>query len=841
MEHVSQTADLVAGIIALLLVAAATLAATNRLKVPFTVALLLIGVALAWLANAQPETFGLFKDLRLSADLILFVFLPALIFESAFHLDPRALFRDITPVLTLAVPGLLLSTFLIGGIVSLVTDIPFAAALLLGAILSATDPVAVIALFKRLGAPKRLTILVEGESLFNDATSIVLARILFGIVAAGTITGSTIASGIVDFVVVFVGGLVVGWLLGLFTGWLLSQVRSEPSIEITLTTTLAYLSFLLAEHVLHVSGVMATVAAGLTFGGRGWTSVSPSVRGYLEHFWEYMGFVATALIFLMVGLTVDLAALLDNAGVIVCVVIAMLISRAIVVYGLIPLVGRLPGAQAVSLPFQSIMYWGGLRGAIALAIILSLPEFEYTQMFTAVVIGAVLFTLLVQGTTVEPLMKKLGLDQAPLWDRLAETETRLGASRRARERIPELTEGGLFSGPIAQRISQNYESKIGNLEQAMSELRDEAVAAEDADRRLYFQCFTEEKALLTDLFNKGHLSESAFRRLLLYIALQIDATKFNTWIGQTRFKELKRQRYERSALRAAGKVPGLGKIADARLMSRIAVEYEVAWGHYQACSGVLDHFGDLIGDDGGYSEAVSNQVQRHYQDWQTKAREQLDQAAEQFPEFVTAMQERLGQRLTLIAESEYIDKRAHTGQLSHELAEEMQHHIEAELLALRGRETTKLRVEPEELLRNVPFFESMPESEFNELAGRMKAHLFSESEDIIRQGSAGDSLFLIARGVVRVIIHDHNEDHEVATLLQGDFFGEMALLHHEPRTATVRAISPCSVYELKRSTLDAVMQTHPAIRDALQKADHARKTKNLEATADHGNLKINDE
>src|SRR5262252_5847938 len=235
-----QTADViqvVSGIVVLLLTAALVRRIARWLRLPFTVVLVLAGIGLSFLAASHPQFLPAWRDLELSPALILYVFLPSLIFESAFNLDARELRDNIGPVLVLAVPGLLLSTLAIGLIVWAAAGIPFIASLLLGAILSATDPVAVIAVFRRLGAPLRLRVLVEGESLFNDATSLVVARLILGVVVAGSATTGAVRKGALEFVVMFVGGLAAGWVLGIAASYALGSVQ-DHFIEITITTVL---------------------------------------------------------------------------------------------------------------------------------------------------------------------------------------------------------------------------------------------------------------------------------------------------------------------------------------------------------------------------------------------------------------------------------------------------------------------------------------------------------------------------------------------------------------------------------------------------------------------------
>ncbi|MDH5638565.1 MAG: cation:proton antiporter, partial [Nitrospinota bacterium] len=297
MNHASLVDEMVGGVVALLLIAAGVNVLARRVRLPFSIALVLTGMALTWVAGKNPYAATAVAALHVSPEMILYVFLPTLVFEAAFNLDWRLLRADLPSVLLLSAPGLVLSTAVIGLVVSATTSIPFTQALLLGAILSATDPVAVIALFRQLGVSRRLSTLVEGESLFNDATAIVLSRILVGIIAAGTFTFDSALNGMVSFVWIFFGGVLVGWTLAALARMALGAVESDSAIEITLTTTLAYLSFLVAEEAFHVSGVMATVAAGLSLGGKGRMRISPSVRKYLDSFWEYLAFVANALIF----------------------------------------------------------------------------------------------------------------------------------------------------------------------------------------------------------------------------------------------------------------------------------------------------------------------------------------------------------------------------------------------------------------------------------------------------------------------------------------------------------------------------------------------------------------
>ena len=822
MHESSVLVDVVAGIILLLVIAAAVSALGKRIHLPFTVMLVIIGAGIALAADNIPM-LGVLHSLSLSPDMILFIFLPTLIFESAFNMDARQLWRNILPVLTLAVPGLLLSTFIIGGIVHYATGIPFMASLLLGAILSATDPVAVIALFKKLGAPQRLTILVEGESLFNDATAIVLAAILIAELGAESGAGAmTFGGAALEFLSVFLGGMGVGLVLGVLTSLLLGMVRSDVYIETTLTTILAYASFMLAEHVLHVSGVVAVVMAALTLGNWGRIKISPEVRQYVDHFWEYMAYVATALIFLMVGMRVNLAELLQSSGTLFWVILGMLLSRVIVIYGMIPLSNRMPHTLPTGTDYQHIMFWGGLRGAIALAIVLSLPDFQYHDEFIALVMGAVLFTLLVPGLSIEWLVGKLGLNKPPLSDRIARAESTMSAIQLAISRLPDLQRGGLFSGSIASKLQDYCQKALIEEQERLQHLRSDELDHTEEVIQLYLRCYANEQAQYNELFNKGHISEAALRSLLRVLANQIESVRFHGQYKSITGEEYLSRKFGQAFHQLMDRYLGRLNFMEQMRLEFIVHSYEEAWGHYHACQEVISDI-QRLETLAGLDDGVVARVRGQYQHWMEGAEASINQMSELYPEFVTAMQERLGMRLILLAEIQAIRNEAHHGNIPGAMAEQMEDELFQRLWELRGQEITRLRVEPGELLKKVPFFAETNPDDFVALSTKMHRHSVPVGESVIRQGEKGDTLYLIARGVVRISQQQQGKDVDLTSLFAGDFFGEMALLHDDIRTATVTSVSPCTFYILERSDVQDVMEKHPAIRLALEQADKHRR------------------
>ncbi len=506
------------GLLSLLLIISTVAIAVRYLRVPYPIALVLAGLGLgALLRGPLPLLHDLeLERIQLTPELILLLLLPALLFEATLHIEVAALRQTLLPIGLLAVPGVLLTAAIIGALIHWGIRLPWPTALLFGAIVAATDPIAVIAIFKRLGAPHGLELLVEGESLFNDGTAVVLARILQGIVLVGTFS---VVEGIINFVVVVGGGLLVGLIAGGIVSRLTAQI-DDHLIELTLTTILTYGTFLIAES-LHVSGVIAVVIAGLVLGNVGAThGMSPTTRLALLTFWEYVAFLINSVIFLLIGLQIDLAGLADNLIPIAIAIGAMLFARAVVVYGLGLAVLPLP--RLLPVRWLHTLFWSGLRGAVSLAVVLALPfDFPARALLLDLTFGAVLFTLLVQGLTMEPLLKRLGVAGSDA-RRRAYTSRRaqLLMARAARSELQRLAANQVLSPRVYKRLDEAYRASSDALAAELETLYQDQAALEAEELRTTREHLLRvQRATLGDLQRQGLVDSDAAQE----VAEAIDA------------------------------------------------------------------------------------------------------------------------------------------------------------------------------------------------------------------------------------------------------------------------------------------------------------------------------
>jgi CPA1 family monovalent cation:H+ antiporter len=396
------------------LVAAAALIAllARRIAVPYTVALVFFGLAAA--------IFGPDLDFTITEDLVLVALLPGLIFEASYNLDLGELRRSSGGVTLLAVPGVLITAVIVAVVLALATGLPFELGFVIGAMVAATDPAAVISTFRRLRSPKRLATLVEGESLFNDGTALVV----FALALRAVQSEVTITEALGSFALTVALSVVIGGVLGLVASRLVATV-DDHLIELTISLATAYGAYLVAD-LFHESGIIATVVAGIVFGNYGRRiGMSDRTQEALDTVWEFVAFLLTALVFLLVGLVITLPNLVSAIVPIAWGVVAILIGRAVAVYLLLGGTSRIISDRvhpAIPIAWLHVMFWAGLRGAVAVAMALSLPlDFPQRELLQEVTFGIVLFTLMVQGTTTDLVIRRTGAgSQRPRGDPLPE-------------------------------------------------------------------------------------------------------------------------------------------------------------------------------------------------------------------------------------------------------------------------------------------------------------------------------------------------------------------------------------------------------------------------------------
>jgi len=522
-EVVSQIVQAEELIIGLLLIASLVAIATRRFRLPYTVGLVLIGLSMPWLVRIfrLTEILGTFDPAQ-SSEIILYLLVPPLIFEAAFHIRMEDLRRDFWLILLLAVPGVIVTMLMVGGIVHLGTGMLIKTALVFGALIAATDPVAVVALFRRLGVPRRLQVLLEGESLFNDGTAIVMFNLVVDIALVGRFN---LVNTVTDFLTVAGGGTLIGIGLGMLVSQIIQRI-DDPLVETTLTTVLAFGAYVLAE-VLHVSGVLAVVAAGVVNGNAGPRGMSPTTRVVVFNFWEYLAFVANSFVFLLIGLAIDLEILAQNLLYIAIAIVAVLLARGISIYGF-SLFGRgIPGK------WKHVLYWGGLRGAIALALALTLTEkglmLEDAKHLQAMAYGVVLFTLMVQGISMDWVVKKLKLVQrSHFQEEYERRHARFVAGRAAYDYLRRLNQQGLISEHTWQRLAPVLERQNDTLVEAVKQVitSDPTVEAEELDTA-HREALRAQRSALTGLLRDGVIYEETYSQLVGEVDAALTEQSFN--------------------------------------------------------------------------------------------------------------------------------------------------------------------------------------------------------------------------------------------------------------------------------------------------------------------------
>lgn len=535
----------------LLGVSAGVFYAAKRVGLPYTVLLVAVGLLLVPITRLPglAGTFGFLDDLQLTPELLFLIFLPILIFESGYEMSVRALLDNAWTITLLAVAGLLVAAFGVAVLMwlalsALGTPVPFVVLLLFGSIISATDPVAVLALFKEFGAPRRLSIVFEGESLFNDGTAVALFLVVLGVATEGFGGPSTVVLGAASFVVMMSLGILVGLVgAGLFT-MVVRRTRSNDFVAATLLMISAHLVFitceLLNEHHptvggldIRVSSIVATTVSSLFLGNYARHALSPRTDAYVDKVVAHLAFVANSLVFLLAGLLfastdVPLGELWLAMVLAVLVVAGMRAVSVLAVTGAINLSGIGGG---IPRSWQWLLSWGSLRGALAIIVVLLIPE-TFTvsgwnldstprDFLLALTISCILVTLFIKAPLIGPLMRRLRLDEPEPLDE---------ARRNQLAVYYLLAERGGFTDDEARAVLQagHAEEAVAAIDRQVAELleeRDRMMAShgrELFDRSVRLVAIRVEETALGQLYVNGELGELTYRRLHGKLQLQAE-------------------------------------------------------------------------------------------------------------------------------------------------------------------------------------------------------------------------------------------------------------------------------------------------------------------------------
>ncbi len=842
------------------------------LRIPYTIAMLLAGlgtgVALGLPALGFEEVmagfarddfhpgirdyllYALGSGMHVRPDLIMFCFLPALVFESAYAIDLHTFKKTVGPAIVFAGPAMLVATALSGGMLFLLLPVAgwdweasfvafgqshgevvengaLLAALYFGALISATDPVAVVALLRELGVSKKMAHLIEGESLLNDGTAIVVSGVLLELVVGEHFHG--VGSSLVHFGVVVAGGLLVGWVLALLASWILGRAFNDPMVEITTTIVLGYMAMWIAEGMLHVSGVMALVAAGLWMGGPARTKVSPEVSHFLHHFWELLAYLANTLIFFLVGMIIGTR--LGNAtaadfALIVAVYFGIMAIRWVLTAAFRPLANQV--GDPISMADVLVVSWGGLRGAVSMALVLAVATnpmvpAEVSEKMLLLTAGVVFLTIAVNGMTMGPLLAKLGFNKPPISEAMATTTAQVGVLDKVRAGIEELRTSRELRTVSWNDVVGDIETRRGVLAQELGQLRGEfgGLGASEREGGVWGQVLGIEREAYWHAFGTGTLGSRAVKALDAELNSHLDrllrgefeppATRTPAPVGP------------RAALsRALRDSEALSGVYASLEFDNLALQYDKMRAVASAASRVLS----VLAPIQEQSPEVGGRIRSTYERYLAEAKQGLEEMRVGMPEITAAIETRLAQRIALNLEREEYEKVGHKGVIEESVAMRFAGEVEARMQRLAFQGTRAKLPDTEQLLAEIPLFEALDRHQRARVAEVARLVVVPAGEVLFRQGDRGDSMFVVVRGAVHVTLQDGDGERLLDVLGGGDIIGEMALLTGEPRSAGALCATAVTLIRIGRDAFEELMASSADLSTAVWHAFARRRFDN---------------
>ncbi|TAJ15947.1 sodium:proton antiporter [Patescibacteria group bacterium] len=656
-----------------------------RYKLPYTVLLTFVGVLLVPL-SALP-LFEFLREFQLTPELLFFIFLPILIFESGFNMNVRRVVEEFRPIMMLAIVGYLISAFLIGGSLWFVfgwlnIPVPFLITLLFGALISATDPVAVLALFKEFGAPRRLSLIFEGESLMNDATALALFIIILGLIDTG-ISVTALGAGVVTFLIMLLGGALFGLIFGFGIAQLIGKFRQNEFIAIALMIVLAHLSFLSAEFlneifahagwsIIQLSPIITTTVASVVMGNYGRYKVTPHAEEFIDRFWSHFAFLANSVIFILVGLFV--ARIPETASVLIIPIIAAIIivaiARALSIYiTLTPYNLIAAPNERISLAWQHVLAWGSLRGALAIMLVFLVPvdltipgwtlAFSPHEFLLVLTVACIFATLFIKAPLVGPVMRRLKVGLLTPIEKAAYREAQILIHGTTISKLATYTSKGYVPDTVSRDLHAQHASEF--IDNALHDVEPSNTLAEQT-LRMYL--IGREKEVLKELYAFDEMTESVFRRIYGKLTLQEESAEKGNLNPDPHQTNDYRDVFENMARRLRSFLP---PISPAELVREQYLHYRTHEIIAHKALKELTAIDTLTENHGAFTPLVIERTKKLYEDYRDDACKRKKSIKEEHPLVVNELDSALALRSAYRVEEKLLKKLHHRGFLTPKL------------------------------------------------------------------------------------------------------------------------------------------------------------------------------
>ena len=798
----------------------------DRLRVPYTVILAVLGMALASsaifllrtdLTNALNPAAEAILGLPIRSNVFLYVFLPTLLFQATLGMNLRRMLDDWVPIIVLAVVAVVVATFSVGYALSWISALPLAACLLVGAIVSTTDPSAVVSIFRSISAPQRLTRIIEGESLLNDAAAIALFGLFMGFVMLG-VPDPNLGEALAQFPMLIFGGAVSGWLAARIAVWLMALFIRFELAQISISVALPYLAFIGAEQLIGASGVIAVVAAGLTLNLTGPGRLPPQAWTNLREVWDLLAHWAGALIFILAALFIP--RLLEDVrftdfAMIAVVIAAAIAARVVVLFGLLPLLTLLRASPAVDRPYRVAILWGGLRGAVTLALALAVTEsvrvpVEVKRVVGILATGFTLFTLIVQGSTLRWVIARLGLDRLSPIDEALSRQVVAVALQTVREDVARTTENYELSREIirseAKRFGERLDDAVKDAEESANIL--------DRDRITLglIALAGHERDTILERVRERTISSRMAEQVLADSERLIEGARTGGRSGYQRAAK-RSVTYDR-AFRLAVFLHNRLKFS-APLARITADRFEFLLSQRL----ILRDVDSFI--DGRIRRIHGRRVADLLQELLTRRTEAVETALEglrlQYPGYAEELERRFIRRTALrLEEREYATMRD-DGLIGAEVYTNLSLDLAARRAAAEQRPRLDIAPQRSELVRQLPLFADLDDATLKQLGRAFQTRYANADDILIRKDNASKSVFFIASGAVELQVAG-----QTWRLGPGEMFGQMAILMQRPRRALVRAIAPSTLLMLDENRFRRLLKRSGALQQAVRASAEKR-------------------